>query len=147
MRPFSAGIATLVAGSRFPVIGGGGDNSLKYRRTPIGSPGKFDHLDILTPGDRTASVTHSDRVLHALKASAARLGEPEPHGFRRIESHGRIGERAITSAEVARTFQRIASILDLDSTRPISRISAHSIRALDAYRRSAGSDGSRRRVT
>jgi integrase len=48
--------------------------------------------------------------------------------FRRLESHGMIGERTITPAEVARTFKRIARELDLDPTRPISRISAHSTR-------------------
>ena len=48
--------------------------------------------------------------------------------FRRLESSGRAGERAITAAEVARTFKRIAGIIGLDSTRPVARISAHSTR-------------------
>jgi integrase len=48
--------------------------------------------------------------------------------FRRIENQGRVGERTITSAEVARTFKRIAVLLDLDPGRPLSRISAHSTR-------------------
>jgi hypothetical protein len=48
--------------------------------------------------------------------------------FRRLESRGRVGERTITSAEVARTFKRIAEILDLHPGRPVSRISAHSTR-------------------
>ncbi len=48
--------------------------------------------------------------------------------FRRLESHGRTGERTITAAEVARNFKRIAALIQLDPTRPISRISAHSTR-------------------
>jgi integrase len=48
--------------------------------------------------------------------------------FRRIENQGRVGERTITSAEVARTFKRIALLLNLDPGRPLSRISAHSTR-------------------
>jgi len=48
--------------------------------------------------------------------------------FRRLERHGRIGERTITPREVARTFKRIAGMIDLDSARPQSRISGHSTR-------------------
>ena len=48
--------------------------------------------------------------------------------FRRLERHGRIGERTITPREVARTFKRIAAMIDLDSARPPSRISGHSTR-------------------
>jgi len=48
--------------------------------------------------------------------------------FRRIENQGRVGERTITPAEVARTFKRIALLLHLDPGRPLSRISAHSTR-------------------
>lgn len=48
--------------------------------------------------------------------------------YRRVENHGCIGERTITSAEVARTFKRIAGQLGLDPGRPVSRISAHSTR-------------------
>jgi integrase/recombinase XerD len=52
------------------------------------------------------------------------------HGpiFRRLQSNGRTAARALTPAEVARTFKRIASLIALDSTRPIARISAHSTR-------------------
>ena len=45
-----------------------------------------------------------------------------------LDSHGKIGERSITAAEVARTFKRIAKDIELDPTRPLSRISAHSTR-------------------
>jgi hypothetical protein len=48
--------------------------------------------------------------------------------FRRLEKHGGIGERMINTEEVARTFKRIAGILDLDASRPLSRISGHSTR-------------------
>ena len=48
--------------------------------------------------------------------------------FRRLESHGRVGERALNPAEVARIFKRVAARLNLDPTRPLSRISAHSTR-------------------
>lgn len=48
--------------------------------------------------------------------------------FRRLESNGHAGARAVTSAEVARTFKRIATLIGLDRTRPIARISAHSTR-------------------
>jgi integrase len=46
--------------------------------------------------------------------------------FRRLERHGRTGARTITPREVARTFKRIAGMIDLDSARPQSRISGHS---------------------
>lgn len=48
--------------------------------------------------------------------------------FRRIENQGRVGKRTITAAEVARTFKRIAVLLNLAPGRPLSRISAHSTR-------------------
>lgn len=48
--------------------------------------------------------------------------------FRRLQRNGHVGPRAVTSAEVARTFKRIALLIDLDPTRPPSRISAHSTR-------------------
>jgi integrase/recombinase XerD len=48
--------------------------------------------------------------------------------FRRLESNGCAGARAITAAEVARTFKRIAGLIGLDPSRPVARISAHSTR-------------------
>jgi integrase len=48
--------------------------------------------------------------------------------FRRLERNGQVGERTISTDEVARTFKRIAGVLDLDPSRPVSRISAHSTR-------------------
>ena len=47
--------------------------------------------------------------------------------FRRIERQGCVGERTITSAEVARTFKRIAVLIGFDLT-SVARISAHSTR-------------------
>ena len=48
--------------------------------------------------------------------------------FRRLKSNGRAGEDAINSAEVGRTFKRIAHLIGLDPIRPTQRISAHSTR-------------------
>jgi integrase len=48
--------------------------------------------------------------------------------FRRLERNGIVGERTISTDEVARTFKRIAAVLNLDPSRPVSRISAHSTR-------------------
>jgi integrase len=48
--------------------------------------------------------------------------------FRRIDKNGGIGQRAINSEEVARTFKGIAGLIDLDSARPASRISGDSTR-------------------
>ena len=48
--------------------------------------------------------------------------------FRRLEKNDIIGARAITTEEVARTFKRIAGLINLDSSRPASRISGHSTR-------------------
>lgn len=47
--------------------------------------------------------------------------------FRRLERHGGTGDRTITTAEVARTFKRIAALIGLDPT-SVSKISAHSTR-------------------
>jgi len=52
----------------------------------------------------------------------------EGYVFRRLERNGKVGERTISTDEVARTFKRIAGVLDLDPSRPVSRISAHSTR-------------------
>ncbi len=48
--------------------------------------------------------------------------------FRRLENNGGVGERTITTMEVARTFKRIALLLKLGPSRPVSRISGHSTR-------------------
>lgn len=48
--------------------------------------------------------------------------------FRRLEKNDIVGVRAINTEEVARTFKRIAGLIDLDSARPTSRISGHSTR-------------------
>ena len=48
--------------------------------------------------------------------------------FRRLEKNDIVGARAINTEEVARTFKRIAGLIDLDSARPSSRISGHSTR-------------------
>ena len=64
----------------------------------------------------------------ALRAWLAAAGITEGSVFRRLESHGHVGDRTLNPAEVARIFKRIAAQLDLDPTRPIARISAHSTR-------------------
>jgi integrase len=48
--------------------------------------------------------------------------------FRRLDKHGGVGAKPINAEEVARTFKRIAGLIDLDSSRPTSRISGHSTR-------------------
>jgi hypothetical protein len=48
--------------------------------------------------------------------------------FRRLDKHGGVGARALNAEEVARTFKRIAGLINLDSSRPTSRISGHSTR-------------------
>ena len=48
--------------------------------------------------------------------------------FRRLEKNNIVGARGINTAEVARTFKRIAGLIELDSARPASRISGHSTR-------------------
>lgn len=52
----------------------------------------------------------------------------EGYIFRRIENNGLVGERTITTMEVARSFKRIATLLDFGASRPVSRISGHSTR-------------------
>jgi integrase len=47
--------------------------------------------------------------------------------FRRLERHGGTGDRTIATAEVARTFKRIATLIGLDPT-SVARINAHSAR-------------------
>ena len=64
----------------------------------------------------------------ALQTWLAAAGITAGGVFRRLESHGQVGDRTLNPAEVARIFKRIAAQLDLDPTRPIARISAHSTR-------------------
>jgi integrase/recombinase XerD len=64
----------------------------------------------------------------ALQAWLAATEINEGFIFRRLESHGGVGDRALNPAEVARIFKRVAVQLNLDPTRPVSRISAHSTR-------------------
>ena len=82
---------------------------------------------------RTKGGTEHERYLApearaAVESWCKTAGIQEGAIFRRIENQGRVGERTITSAEVARTFKRIAHLLKLGPGRPISRISAHSTR-------------------
>jgi integrase len=81
----------------------------------------------------TKGGDHQERYLAPEACSALRawLGAAEINEgliFRRLENQGRVGERALNPAEVARIFKRVAARLELDPTRPISRISAHSTR-------------------
>jgi integrase len=48
--------------------------------------------------------------------------------FRRLDKHGGVGARALNTEEVARTFKRIAGLIELDPSRPALRISGHSTR-------------------
>ena len=82
---------------------------------------------------RTKGGDHKERYLaleacSALRAWLAAAGISEGTIFRRLESHGRVGDRALNPAEVARIFKRVATRINLDPTRPIARISAHSTR-------------------
>ncbi|MBS0393911.1 MAG: tyrosine-type recombinase/integrase [Proteobacteria bacterium] len=54
-------------------------------------------------------------------------GISEGYVFRRIERHGGVGERTISSGEVARTFKRVAKLLGWDPSR-VARVSGHSTR-------------------
>ena len=82
---------------------------------------------------KTKGGDHKERYLApearaALERWLAAAQIEEGPIFRRLESNGRAGARAVTSAEVARTFKRIAALIGLDPTRPLARISAHSTR-------------------
>ena len=82
---------------------------------------------------RTKGGDHKERYLapeacSALRAWLAAADISEGPIFRRLESHGRVGDRTINPAEVARIFKRVAALINLDPTRPVARISAHSTR-------------------
>jgi integrase len=82
---------------------------------------------------KTKGGEHKERYLapearEALERWLTQANITEGPIFRRLERGGRVGSRAITSAEVARTFKRIATLVGLDPGRPIARISAHSTR-------------------
>ena len=63
----------------------------------------------------------------ALSAWLEQAGIESGAVFRRLERHGGVGARTITTAEVARTFKRIAVLIGFDPT-SVARISAHSTR-------------------
>jgi integrase len=63
----------------------------------------------------------------ALQAWIKRTGIKEGPVFRRLERNGQVGERTINTAEVARTFKRIATMIGLDPS-SVASISAHSTR-------------------
>ena len=63
----------------------------------------------------------------ALQAWLTAAAIQEGSIFRRIERSGAIGDRALTSAEVARAFKWIAKVIGFDSER-IAQIGAHSTR-------------------
>jgi integrase len=93
-------------------FGRDGDGTVTLR-----TKGGGEHERYLAPEGRAAVETWC-------KAAGIKEGAI----FRRIENQGRVGSRTITSAEVARTFKRIALLLGLDPGRPIIRVSAHSTR-------------------
>ena len=82
---------------------------------------------------RTKGGEYKERYLAPEARSALESWLEAPHikegsVFRRLERHGSTGDRTISPAEVARTFKRVATLMGLDPSRPISRISAHSTR-------------------
>lgn len=82
---------------------------------------------------KTKGGEHKERYLapeacEALEKWLTRAQIAEGPIFRRLERGGGVSSHAISSAEVARTFKRIASLVGLDPGRPIARISAHSTR-------------------
>jgi integrase len=99
---------------------------------------RVQDLSFSAEGDGTVTLTtkggeHKERYLapearKALERWLTEGGIAEGSVFRRLERGGRVGSRAITSAEVARTFKRIAALVGLDPGRPTARISAHSTR-------------------
>lgn len=82
---------------------------------------------------RTKGGEYKERYLapearHALEKWLGEAGIERGLVFRRLESNGCVGMRAITAAEVARIFKRIAVRIGLDPLRAVARISAHSTR-------------------
>jgi len=88
-----------------------GDGTVTLR-----TKGGNTHERYLAPEARAALTTWLDQA-----------GIESGPVFRRLERHGGTGDRTITTAEVARTFKRIAALIGFDPT-SISRISAHSTR-------------------
>jgi integrase/recombinase XerD len=85
-------------------------------------------VTLRTKGGHQAERYLAPEARVALEAWLTMAGIKYGAVFRRLEKHGGIGERTINSEEVARTFKRIAGMLDLDASRPPSRISGHSTR-------------------
>jgi integrase len=85
-------------------------------------------VTLRTKGGDQAERYLAPEACSALQAWLAAADISEGFLFRRLESHGRVGNRALNPAEVARIFKRVAARLKLDPTRPVSRISAHSTR-------------------
>jgi integrase len=92
-------------------FGADGDGTVTLR-----TKGGHIHERYLAPEARAALETWLDQA-----------GIESGPVFRRLERHGGTGDRTITTAEVARTFKRIAALIGLDPT-SVSRISAHSTR-------------------
>jgi len=99
---------------------------------------RVQDITFSTEGDGTATLKtkggdHKERYLAPEARTALENWLKSAHIengfiFRRLESNGLVGIRAITPAEVARTFKRIATFMGLDPTRAVARISAHSTR-------------------
>jgi integrase/recombinase XerD len=98
---------------------------------------KVEDLTFSAEGDGTATLRTKGGHIHerylapearvAVETWLDQAGIESGPVFRRLERHGGTGDRTITTAEVARTFKRIAALIGLDPT-SVSRISAHSTR-------------------
>ncbi len=98
---------------------------------------RVEDLTFSADGDGTVTLRTKGGNIHerylgrearaALETWLDQAGIESGPVFRRLERHGGTGERTITTAEVARTFKRIAALIGLDPT-SVSRISAHSTR-------------------
>jgi site-specific recombinase XerD len=87
----------------------------------------------MTKVDREEPRYLSTDVVHALKAWVAHAGITTGVIFRRIENSGAIGQRALHPQEVARIFQRVATLMNASAASaerpwPDVRLGAHSTR-------------------
>ena len=84
-------------------------------------------VTLRTKGGYTEERYLANEARTALAAWLDQSGIESGPVFRRIERHGGVGDRTVTSAEVARTFKRIANLIGLDPGQ-VTRVSGHSTR-------------------
>ena len=84
-------------------------------------------VTLRTKGGQIEERYLAKEARQAVRRWLDQAGFKEGYVFRRIERHGGVGERTISSAEVARTFKRIARILGWDPSQ-VARVSGHSTR-------------------